>query len=342
MTEREAVECMLNKYGVAPTEMLGRQMGYRNRSYPLRLADGRILNLIIYKSDADILERIRNAHRVAGHLAKRGLPVRTLADTRILTLRVSGRLKYAALYHYLPGATIPWEAYTRRHLKLLGATLSQVHAESAGLPQGNLPRTVDEYRLIIDKVFTYYSHLDVARAMINKLGLKPPLARLLRLERILAICEQFPHQQALHMDFVRGNILFSDATNGPEVTGILDFEKTAWGHPVFDIARTLAFLLVDSKYKSEYQIRKYFLKSGYNKRDAVAFRPPVIRIGDSHKVFLLEELVDLFLIYDLYKFMRHNPYESLDQNEHYLRTRDLLLSRRILVLAHRHVIISLR
>ena len=45
---------------------------------------------------------------------------------------------------------------------------------------------------------------------------------------------------------------------------------------------------------------------------------------------LLEPLLDAFLLYDFYKFLRHNPYESLSANEHFTRTRDLLLARRII------------
>ncbi len=113
------------------------------------------------------------------------------------------------------------------------------------------------------------------------------------------------------------------------MTGILDFEKTAYGHPVFDVARTLAFLLVDCEYKGEAKIRKYFLQSGYNKRGTVNFRNPIIKHGN-RTTNLLESLIDLFLLYDFYKFLRHNPYEFLEQNHHYKRTRDILLTRNML------------
>ncbi len=73
-----------------------------------------------------------------------------------------------------------------------------------------------------------------------------------------------PHA-LLHMDFVRGNILYSQ-NHELRISGILDFEKAAYGSPLFDIARTYAFLLVDCKYKSEKEIGKYFLRSGYIKR----------------------------------------------------------------------------
>jgi aminoglycoside phosphotransferase (APT) family kinase protein len=114
------------------------------------------------------------------------------------------------------------------------------------------------------------------------------------------------------MDFVRGNILFS----GFEITGILDFEKTALGHPIMDMARTLAFLLVDCKYKTEEKVNKYFVQSGYTKRGANKET-----INDDDRGLLVE----MFLLYDLYKFLRHNPYESLYENEHYIRTKDILV-----------------
>jgi Ser/Thr protein kinase RdoA (MazF antagonist) len=112
-----------------------------------------------------------------------------------------------------------------------------------------------------------------------------------------------------------------DQNQKAKISGILDFEKASWGPPIFDIARTLAFLIVDCKYKPEPKVRKYFLHSGYNKR------------GDSNfthtKVF--EQLVDFFLVHDFYKFLKHNPYETLEQNEHFVRTRDFLLKRNILI-----------
>jgi len=123
------------------------------------------------------------------------------------------------------------------------------------------------------------------------------------------------------MDFVRGNILFDE---GVHITGVLDFEKASHGHPLFDIARTLAFLLVDCKYKTEAQVRKYFLLSGYNKRGTGDFKITAMNAR------LLEQLVELFLLYDFYKFLRHNPYEALPQNEHFVRTQALLLQRQLL------------
>jgi hypothetical protein len=120
------------------------------------------------------------------------------------------------------------------------------------------------------------------------------------------------------MDFVRGNILFE----GDEISGILDFEKTASGHTVMDISRTLAFLLVDCKYKTIDKVIKYFLYSGYQKRG----KNKDIGNDADRKI-----LVEMFLFYDLYKFLLHNPYEFLQQNEHYVRTKDILIGRGVLL-----------
>jgi Ser/Thr protein kinase RdoA (MazF antagonist) len=46
--------------------------------------------------------------------------------------------------------------------------------------------------------------------------------------------------------------------NNLAITGIIDFEKTAAGPRIFDIARTLAFLLVDCKAKTPAQVTNYF------------------------------------------------------------------------------------
>jgi len=91
--------------------------------------------------------------------------------------------------------------------------------------------------------------------------------------------------------------------------------------------------MVDCKHKSEQQVRKYFLFSGYQKRGNN--RLPKVRLtGISKTSDLLARLVDIFLLYDFYKFLRHNPYQSLSDNEHFLRTRDLLLSRELIYRAN--------
>ncbi len=319
---KELTAKILQQYGVTADDIAPVQKGYRNESYAVRTADNRVLNLIIYKREPEIVDKIKNANYVADFLAKQGMPVRRTADPRITRLTrpssdTINTAKYAALYHYLPGATIPWDAYTMRHIKLLGQMMSDMHAQLIDLPRANLPNVDDECLALLDRMQTYFDDKGVQDALTRKLDLA--VHDIHRFRSVIMNAARLPGQ-ALHMDFVRGNILFDGEGESLHVSGILDFEKAAWGSPAFDIARTLAFLIVDCKYKEQTKVRKYFVHSGYNKRGGSTFTP-----SDT-----FEQLVDFFLLHDFYKFLRHNPFEDLEQNEHFLRTKDFLLKRNIL------------
>jgi len=325
-------------YGINFRTQLPVDKGYRNESHPLVTAGGQSVNLIIYKLEPNIVRTIRNANRTSNFLAELGYPVRKTLDPRILRLRAGSWCKYAALYSYLPGQTIPWEAYTKQHIKLLGGMLGNMHSELVALPLSGYMAVADQYIDHIKALQAYTKDRGVSSALKHKLGLKIEKKELERALILLTACRRLKHQQVLHLDFVRSNVLFTslsqtDSINDLIISGVLDFEKTAYGHPLFDIARSLAFLLVDCKYKSEPQVRKYFLLSGYQKRGNN--RLPRVRLnGDRRSSDLLERLVDIFLLYDFYKFLRHNPYQSLLKNEHFLRTRDLLLSRKLIYRAN--------
>lgn len=304
---------ILQLYGVKPVRFFAMQKGYRNESHPFERAGGERANLILYKSEPEILPRIERANGVADFLHAEGLLVRHTVSARIITLRSGERIKYGALYAYLPGETIPWEAYTQAHIKALGRMMGRMHAALAGYENGDLRKhgAAQEYLAINERMQRYFADENVRRATREKLRLAVDGQRLAKYGKILQACDTLPARQPLHMDFVRGNILFNSYA---QVTGILDFEKTAYGHPLFDIARTLAFLLVDCKYETEEKVRKYFLVSGYNKRGGGSFKITARTLP------LLESLVDVFLLHDFYKFLRHNPYEHLHQNEHFTRT----------------------
>lgn len=319
---------VLHAYGLEYSRILTPQKGYRNQSFPVVLASGEMRNLILYKREPGIVKRIKAANAVSDFLAGQNFPTRQTADERIIKLDSgSGRpAQYGALYSYLDGHTIPWEAYTQDHIKALGEMMGNMHAALAAFPPraaDSLPAVTDEYLAIVARMKRYFGEAPVQRSLGQKLQLAVGLERLEYFEQLLVGANMLPGQQALHMDFVRGNILFVREPveeSGPRITGILDFEKTAYGHPLMDVARTLAFLYIDCKYKPEEKVRKYFLGSGYAKRSAA---PLPARLSAA----LLGPLVDLFLCYDFYKFLRHNPYESLRQNEHFVRTRDMLLAR---------------
>lgn len=325
----ELARRILKHYGFSDVKLLAPGKGYRNHSFPAQVSDGSILNLMIYKREAGMRERILRANQVSDFVFAHGLPARHMRDPRIVRLFTVNGESYASLHDYLPGATIPWEAYTMKHIKLLGKTMSDVHAVLLNYDRNNLPKVVDEYTKILSRMREYFTQPGVRQAMRLKLELTILEEVFSDLETLLSACSYLPDQQALHMDFVRSNILFDERNHELMISGILDFEKTAFGSPLFDIARTLAFLFVDCKYKQADKVRKYFLQSGYQKRGAASFKNLTVKLG-AENIHALDRLVELFLLHDFYKFLRHNPYESLDQNEHFIRTKERLLAARII------------
>jgi Ser/Thr protein kinase RdoA (MazF antagonist) len=306
-------------YGVTPVRLLPMQKGYRNESHPAVLTDGSKVNLIIYKSEPQILDRIKTANLVADHLSDKGLPTRKTIDKRIVKLSNKVNNKYASLYTYLDGDTIPWEAYTQKHIKILGEGMSDLHFFLQLLETSRGLRSVSsEYLLISDQMRNYFLRKSVKKAMENKLNLSVDQKTIAKIQKLLEACGKLEGQQPLHMDFVRSNVLFDkDAA----ISGIIDFEKAGRGHPILDIARTLAFLLVDCKHKEPEKVYKYFIRSGYLKRGKNKI---------SINTRLLHELTNMFLLHDFYKFLRHNPYEHLHENEHFVRTKDILMQRKLL------------
>lgn len=315
-------------YGYPEAVLANAESGYRNTSYSVTTERG-LLNLVIFKDEPEILNRITRANQLGDYLHQAGMPARYSMDRRILRLSQPSSTRYAALYKYLPGDTIPWEGYTKHHIKLLGMTMGLLHGHTHSMSHDNYPDIVTESIELLHRVERYMGMPGVTSAMHTKLAVKFTIPS--DFESMLRQCQHLSDQRVLHMDLVRSNILFAEAnstqlSDGPvAVTGILDFEKTAYGHPVFDIARTLAFLLVDCKYKAPDKIYKYFLRSGYEKRGQQLI-PRITYHGKD----VLEQLLVFYLIHDLYKFMRHNPYEYLDLNEHYVRTRDILIKKGIL------------
>lgn len=296
--------------------------GYRNISYSFESISGERLNFILYKHEPGIIDLIRRTNALGKICSESGLPVRAPVDERIL--RVGQR--YGSLYRYLDGETIPWEAYTKRHIKLLGLGLAQFH-DAAMHDSGALPDVEDVYLAIFARMHTYFFDSNVIQALQSKLGLNVTVPDV---HSFLHAAKRLPGRTVLHMDMVRSNVLFREKRSEDvlyiddlALSGILDLEKAARGHVLFDIARTLAFLLVDCD-KPVDKIYKYFLDSGYRKRGQQDLQPVIVAEAD-----MLEQLVTLFLTYDFYKFLRQNPYESLPENHHFVRTVAILKARKV-------------
>lgn len=302
--------------------------GYRNHSHIVRCEPDKIANLIVYKSEPGIVERVRRLNALTSVLAASGLPVRYPLNSKLVDVGVGMRRSVAALYNYLPGETIPWEAYRRSHVKLLGMAMARLHA-AGEVFEGDLPHVTDECREHVERMRRYFCRDDVIAAMESKLSLRIGIGELERLAEFLEACRELP-VRVLHMDLVRSNVLFSTAgadnvlaVDSLAITGILDFEKAALGHPLFDIARSFAFLLVDCPLPYS-RLQKYFIDSGYRKYGGGKVRPETVAGKD-----VLTTLVDLFLLYDLYKFLRNAPYESLPENHHFVRTVAMLRARKL-------------
>jgi Ser/Thr protein kinase RdoA (MazF antagonist) len=330
----ELISRILELNRIPHGDILSPQKGYRNTSYPVITglgATGASLNVIIFKREPGIIARIKRADLVSDFLTSKGFPARQTRSNIIVIKTKTGThehiKQYARCYTYLPGETIPWEAYTMKHLKLLGQTMSHMHnacKDFSTTENVRYPSVVEENDSLITRMRRYFRQPGVQRAMQEKLSVSLDIDALtndfLKISELLQQPQFADTKQILHMDFVRGNILFREA----ELTGILDFEKVAFGARVYDIARTLAFLLVDCKYKEPTKIRKYFLDSGYQKRGG--------NMLSDHEKAVLEQLVGFYLFHDFYKFLRHNPYESLHTNLHFLRTRDILIKNDIIKL----------
>ncbi|MCL2444542.1 phosphotransferase [Candidatus Saccharibacteria bacterium] len=362
----ETIQKSLAFYDITPLKIHPVQTGYRNKSYHIETSDDQNLNLIFYKSEPDILARIKRTDHLAQIAHDQNLPVRHLADPRTLTLRSKSKTTYARLYHYLPGRTIAWEMFSMKHIKLLGQAMSDLHLSLKDTRTIDLPLATDELITQLAYMQKYFTDPGVTSAISIKLHLQVLLKIFPTLQKTLIETTKLP-AQPIHLDLVRGNVLFmnissastrdtqfatsyyagrrvfSDETRDDELeewrrdecsaeasnwsigniqlTGLIDFEKSALGPPILDLARTYAFLLADCAHKTEQQIHKYLIHSGYNKRGRSQIHP-------NPKLFT--QLVNYFLIHDFYKFLAHNPYESLARNHHFLRTRDLLLARKVI------------
>lgn len=310
--------------------------GYRNTSYAAEVPGMGLCNLLIHKPEPGAEQRIRRTNWLGEQLAADNLPVRYPLDARVLRLRVVGKTYHASLYNYLPGQTIPWEAYTMKHIKLLGWALGSLHVRMQPLAQQSFPSVYDEYRAQLDRMAGYFGDAQVADALWQKLGMRVDEGYLELLVSFVDACRTLPDAQVLHMDFVRGNILFDESPEDSmftlgdiKLTGIIDFEKAVIGHPLFDIARTLAFLIVDCAAKTPAQVKKYFLQSGYVRRGGKNLSARFVHVADE-RLDVLETAMKLFLLCDYYKFLRANPYESLTMNHHFVRTRDILLESGVL------------
>lgn len=293
--------------------------GYRNSCYLVRLASGQELKgeqqlvLIVYKKESTILQKIKRAGKLGKALRIGGLPARTPVSDII---KLDHTPTYACLYNFLPGQTLPWEAFSKNHIKAIGQTMAKLHLAGRDVKLDH--SAVTDFEQSIETSLRYLDRVEVKSALQQKLGLTMHTTALkTALPKLISILTSLP-QINLHMDLVRSNLLFSP---DKQISGILDFEKCGQGPAVLDITRSLSFLLVDVEAKTPEKIVKYFIRSGYLKAAPTG--------SNMINLKLVNLLVNCFLVYDFYKFLKHNPYESLHDNRHFLRTRSYLISSKL-------------
>lgn len=325
------LEPILNAYGLKLGRIIFVESGYRNTSHIAEVDGGLIVNLIIYKDEPGIQHSIERINTFSEYMHSCGIPVRRPVDSRILQLQSATSIRYACLYSFVRGSTIAWEMYSMKHIKLLGMAMGHFHAEARNY-KGPLPNIAMKYQEVLLRMEQYFSSEGVSRAFSEKLSLQMNIS-FTEMRRIITRISELPNQQPLHMDMVRGNVLFKPAEDDDTLTignlalsGVIDLERASIGHPIFDIGRTHAFLLVDCMKPPE-KIAKYLIESGYEKRGG---RRLGEIIDSSSLNELYKPLLLTFLTYDLYKFLRQNPYESLASNHHFVRTRDLLVEHKML------------
>lgn len=323
-------EQILKHYGKKLRRIQKLEGGFRNSCYRAD-TDSASFVFIIYKKERGIQKTIENAHLAAKFLKDKGfntrVPILTKDKGEVKRILLDEEYRYCALYNFLEGETIPWEAYTRRHLKSIGKTLSDMHATLLLAQNSKLiTQNLQKWSIITKReIYDMQKYLKEVEPWIEK-KLEVNLDWTNIEEVFNSVMKRFAksdQQKAiLHYDFVRGNILFSSKLDKKldiyPIIGILDFEKVCIGPVIADVARTLAFLIVDCKYKKEETVKKRFMISGYdkggkNKLDIKCINSP-----------LMVHLLSFFWLRDFWKFLENNPYEYLHMNEHYLRTRDLL------------------
>jgi Ser/Thr protein kinase RdoA (MazF antagonist) len=254
-------------------------------------------------------------------LAKRGVFV-----SQMLLEGQNSNPHLVGLYEYLPGNTLEWDGYTRRHLRALGEKMGQMHNLLSEYNSGKRPSAIQEWPEYFERdnkrLMTYIGKH--TKSITKKLQLKVHLNEVEKLIKTLGqqIGEIPLRSQLIHCDFVRGNILFSETklNNTYPIIGVLDFEKMLYGPVIVDVARTLAFLLVDCRYKTEAEILKYFLHEGYI----------VLGKGSVLSVLELDPYMVYFWLRDFWKFLECNPYEDLKKNYHFNKTVEILMEKKLL------------
>jgi len=193
-----ALPRVLNAYGISYQRIFDFQKGYRNEIWPVLTDSDQMLNVTFYKREPGIRQRIAQADKVSEYLAQNGMPTRQRFDKRTLTLKSGAFVTNIGVYNYLPGHTIPWESYTMDKIKMLGATMSNMHSLLSVMTETSLPSVYDEYVVIIGRMYEYFSTPKVNDAILRKLNIHIKADKFDTYIKLLELCKSKSGQQPIH------------------------------------------------------------------------------------------------------------------------------------------------
>ena len=237
----QLIHKILKPFGLAQQvlKIAAAESGYRNTIVPITLESGQKLSLIFYKREPGIVKKIQRANYVSHELAKKGWPTRQAMTNQnsqsIIRLAVNHQVQYCCLYNYLPGHTISWSDYSQKHLKLLGQVLGYLHYDLATIKPIIKKNELSEIVILrknLTEMNSYFCLKNVKSALEQKLNITQSSHCWQRWRDLLIVLEKAKPTQILHLDFVRGNILFNqlsdhNSTQSPVASKLgLDFDRT--------------------------------------------------------------------------------------------------------------------
>lgn len=180
-------------------------------------------------SKALVRQRHRILQKLSEHLGKQGVATRRLVPGSLQILPRSS-LRWSAVYFGVPGQTISWSDYSLPLVSAAVKYLERIHQAGRSFPDR---AELDRVELSDPPVLPA---AELTGCRVNRVAWRQ------RAERLACLNQGQKTATVLHGDYGRANIIF----DGERVAGVVDFDRAAWGHPVFDLGRFVSYLLLDT------------------------------------------------------------------------------------------------
>ncbi len=219
----------LFKSGVVTVDQLGG--GLDKLNFAVHAPEG----FFIWQLSAKPLdsERYLLLEKLAEHMGQRGIATRHLAAPATIPLTQSG-FRWMAVYRGVAGQSIPWSDYSKRQIISATKYLAEIHEAGRSFAGRN-------------SLVPLGARLDrwpEKAAAAEWPGYKVNQAALTQIKtRLTALSHDQAASTVLHGDFGRANIIFQEES----VSGVVDFDRAVFGHPLFDLGRFTSYLLLDTQ-----------------------------------------------------------------------------------------------